>query len=804
MLQLPISPNYLISIEDINACIDTVYHESLTLTPNYDLDVTINNTFCEHCAGSVMFAASNGNSPYFIEGQFGFEATFTDTVLINNLCAGSYHFDLSDSLGCTQTILISVESDDAPNITSIDIVPNTCVNGQNGSISFEVEGISPFIYSWSGPNGFLDTTITSEIYNLASGEYTLIITDGNECLNLFTYEIETLQNEDVFEITSIDATCTTGGTIVFEVIEGVNPPYTFTIQDMDGNVYDGQNLPTGEYYACIADASGCLNQCETILIQSSIELNLTSTLADCDSAGGYATVNVLSGTDAPSFEWSNGQIGDTLSDVAAGWYSVTVTDDSTGCRTHQNIEVKLDPACFVHISGYVYLDAENTDCMEDATTVPAEYVLVELSNGEMDFTDENGYYEFQVEAGIYEVAVNLDNSPFNALCVDPINVNIPNLGGSSLDNNFWIEYAEVENLAVQVYAGPVRPGFGQTVIAYVFNLGAAPADGTLSFTHDSLQNFFTSIPSGYDYDEPSATINWAFEGLLPGTYEKFVIELNLPPTVALGTLINYTLVADPIASDFYPADNVEERVIAVTGSYDPNDKQVSPGGEGEEGIITRADSILTYQVRFQNTGTDTAFTVVVTDEIDENLDISSIRPGPSSHPYKLNILAGNVLEFRFENIMLPDSFVNEPASNGYVLFDIKTKRDLVWGTKIENTAAIYFDFNEPIITNTTVNTLLQPTNVKDQTASDLPLQISPNPGSDLSILQFSLEKSTEVDLALYDTRGRLVTQYLKKEHLQNGIHQVRFEEVELPQGIYFVVLKTVDGMMGMEKWVKVE
>ena len=154
--------------------------------------------------------------------------------------------------------------------------------------------------------------------------------------------------------------------------------------------------------------------------------------------------------------------------------------------------------------------------------------------------------------------------------------------------------------------------------------------------------------------------------------------------------------------------------------------------------------------------------------------------------------------------MLPDSFANESASNGYVLFDIKTKRDLSWGTKIKNTAAIYFDFNEPIITNTTINTLAQPTNVKEVITQDLPLDISPNPGSNLSVLKFSLEQSTQVDLALYDTRGHLITQYLKSEHLQSGTHQVRFEETNLPQGIYFVILKTADGMMGIEKWVKIE
>ena len=492
----------------------------------------------------------------------------------------------------------------------------------------------------------------------------------------------------------------------------------------------------------------------------------------------------------------------TLSDVAAGWYSVTVTDDTGDCQTHQNVEVKLDPSCYVQISGYAYLDSEIADCTADAATIPAEYVLVELSNGSMDFTDENGYYEFQEEVGSYEVEVNIDNSIYDPICIDPITVDALEFGGHSENNNFWLKYAEVQDLAVQFYANAVRPGFDQTVVAFVHNLGNVPTNGRLSFTHDTLQNFIASVPSGYQYDEASSTISWELGEIQPGTFERFDLQLNLPANTPLGTLINYRLTADPIDSDIHPANNMVEKQLTVVGSYDPNDKQVSPAGEGEEGFVSRTDSMLTYQVRFQNTGTDTAFTVVVLDEIDEDLDITSVRPGPSSHPYKLNIIDGNVLEFRFENIMLPDSFVNEPASNGYVLFDIKTKRDLPWGTKVENTAAIYFDFNEPIITNTTINTLAQPTNVKEVITQDLPLEISPNPGSELSILKFSLEQSTQVDLGLYDTRGHLITQYLTQEQLQSGPHQVRFEEADLPQGIYFVVLKTADGMMGTEKWVK--
>ena len=86
--------------------------------------------------------------------------------------------------------------------------------------------------------------------------------------------------------------------------------------------------------------------------------------------------------------------------------------------------------------------------------------------------------------------------------------------------------------------------------------------------------------------------------------------------------------------------------------------------------------------------------------MEANLDISTIRPGVSSHDYELEIVQGPILQFTFENIMLPDSNINEPASHGFVNFSIAPREGLDFGTVLQNTAAIYFDFNEPVITNT--------------------------------------------------------------------------------------------------------
>jgi hypothetical protein len=138
----------------------------------------------------------------------------------------------------------------------------------------------------------------------------------------------------------------------------------------------------------------------------------------------------------------------------------------------------------------------------------------------------------------------------------------------------------------------------------------------------------------------------------------------------------------------------------VTGSYDPNDKTGFPLGVGTAHLIG-PNGKMDYVIRFQNTGTDTAFTVVIRDTLDLDLDIFSVQSGVASHAYSFQMYGPRVLEWTFSNILLPDSNVNEPASNGFVTFTVNQEPDLADGTEINNTANIYFDFNPPVITNPT-------------------------------------------------------------------------------------------------------
>ena len=226
------------------------------------------------------------------------------------------------------------------------------------------------------------------------------------------------------------------------------------------------------------------------------------------------------------------------------------------------------------------------------------------------------------------------------------------------------------------------------------------------------------------------------------------------------------------------------------GSFDPNDKIGYPLGFNEEHFIS-PNTDIEYKIRFQNTGTDTAFTVVIKDNLDPFLDITSIRPGAASHPYNLDIVGDRTLEFTFDNIMLPDSNVNELASHGFVKFRISQQVDNPIGTFIRNAASIFFDFNDPVVTNTTFHTIGEnfiTTDVKEIHQSLTKVKIYPNPFNEYTTFELEGEFSKEMQFDLIDVNGRLVR---RENHRGN---RFTFYRKDLALGIYFYQIK-MDGAL---------
>ena len=238
----------------------------------------------------------------------------------------------------------------------------------------------------------------------------------------------------------------------------------------------------------------------------------------------------------------------------------------------------------------------------------------------------------------------------------------------------------------------------------------------------------------------------------------------------------------------------------INGPYDPNDKQGFPLGRGDENYIDPNQTI-DYKIRFQNTGTDTAFNVIVRDTLTNLLDWTTIRPGASSHPYTYSINTFGALEFKFDNIMLPDSNVNQLGSNGFVKFRVKPVAGLPLETEIYNSAAIYFDYNAPIITNETLHTLGQPllatTALIDKIATaDTKVSVAPNPFDQYTILSIEGIGIKNGIFQLFDVNGRL----LISDRFEGNEYELN--NVNLIPGMYFFSLKSGNQQIATGKLIR--
>ncbi|MBR9921515.1 MAG: T9SS type A sorting domain-containing protein [Bacteroidetes bacterium] len=240
--------------------------------------------------------------------------------------------------------------------------------------------------------------------------------------------------------------------------------------------------------------------------------------------------------------------------------------------------------------------------------------------------------------------------------------------------------------------------------------------------------------------------------------------------------------------------------VEAIGAFDPNDKRAVPEGVGSPHYIERNTDI-EYTIRFQNTGTDTAFNVVLLDTISSLMDVTTVRPGVSSHDYHFNIIDGHVLEFAFPDIMLPDSNINEAGSHGFVKFLISQKADNALGSLIENSAAIYFDFNEPVITNTAFHTVGEDflevvSFVTEAPETNLSLEVYPNPIGSEGSLMLKDRILTDGTFRLYDLYGRLL-----QEQAFNG-SEIPFSAAALSRGMYLFEIYEGNQKLGFGKlWV---
>jgi uncharacterized repeat protein (TIGR01451 family) len=303
-------------------------------------------------------------------------------------------------------------------------------------------------------------------------------------------------------------------------------------------------------------------------------------------------------------------------------------------------------------------------------------------------------------------------------------------------------------------------------------------DGVVTYTDSIMIQGGQTLTLSFPGDGQTWILNAEQHPLHPGnSHPNAHVE-------ACGDTTNWT---PDIVNDF-PQDDADPVVDiycgVVTGSFDPNDKTGYPIGQTEQFYI-QPNQQMQYVIRFQNTGTDTAFTVVIRDTLETDLDIFTVTPGVSSHNYEFRMYGPRVLEWTFNNILLPDSTTNSEASNGFVTFHVDQVNDLAPGTEITNDADIYFDFNDPITTNTTIHRIFEGfvsvLSIEELINEGKTLLVYPNPATN-NITIKGKEFMTQ-HFKVYDQMGREVlngklngiSTEVNLSKLSDGIYTLKIE-----------------------------
>lgn len=370
----------------------------------------------------------------------------------------------------------------------------------------------------------------------------------------------------------------------------------------------------------------------------------------------------------------------------------------------------------------------------DPSVLTGRAVQVQPS-GRIAYTDETGTYRFRGLSPGAATATVLPRADWSQTCPPgqaPLTFNLVS-GQTVQAANFAVQaQSPIQDTAVGVASDRARVGFTMIYCVTGQNVGTVTVPVNMSFTIPSQITVAVSISDGGSMS--GGVVTWPATSLEPGQIAKRFVTVQLPADESLfGQFLSSTANVEPLAGDANPGDNSCTSQVRVTAPLDPNEKHVSPTGR-----ILRTTPLL-YHIDFQNVGSDTAFTVVVRDSLDTDLDVATLRSGVSRHPYEFE-LDGRVASWTFPNIGLPDSTASEANSHGFVEFTITPLSSASDGAVLADPADIYFDFNSPVRTNAAADTIDSPPilspvpnrTVIEGSTADQPLAASDPEGDALS------------------------------------------------------------------------
>ena len=711
----------------------------------------------------------------------------------------------------------------ALNVSIWDYADCLCGNPNGFATASVSGGTPPYSYLWS--NGA--TTETAQ--GLAPGTYTVTVTDA--VMDEATAQVTIGEVPSTLYASfsgaglhGCNGLCNGGRNItVYPLPANLTPPVTFwpPLNVDNGGLVGGSyglytGLCPGEILQfTVTDGTGCqLEVIDTWTPESSTPtpMSILGVTPACAAfAAGSVTINAGQDATSPFGPiWDVVILNESMQQVVGSLGLTTVPGQNVGTRTGLaagNYYAKryfmwhpedcqdlvpftipdLGSDCGV-VSGTAFVD-NDLSCTRQTNEPWVPSAVMEVLPGPYyATTNVNGQYSMALPSGAYTVeqlGTTLDEH-----CIgDPIPFTITNGAATNVHHP---DTALVPlDVRVALSSGAARPGFPFSYSMAVQNETPAGSGATtVTFTFDPTITYQSATPP------PSTmagnTLTWNEGPLNAWQYRSYHVQFQVPPNVGL---LGYELMATATVStantDGDLSNNSATNLRTITGAYDPNDKLAVTGLGSNSTWLINEDEWVDYTIRFQNTGTDTAFTVVITDTLPANLDPGSIIIGAASHAFTWELRDSGTLKFFFPNIQLPDSNINEPRSHGFVGFRIRPHEPVLPGTAIENIANIYFDFNPPVITEPSVLVAEFSTGVGALHPTHL--QLAPVPTSDqLQVSAPAVLRSVRI-LA---TDGREVMQ---RTVLASS---ATFDVSALKSGTYFLIATMADGSVAHERFIK--
>jgi|GEM_PF-3402010 len=315
-----IAGTYTVTVKDAHNC-TVVKNITITQPSVFSASASGTGVSCNGGNnGTATVSVSGGTTPYTYAWSNG-----ATTVSLTGLTAGTYSVVVTDANSYTTTATVTVAQPSALSASASATNVN-CNGGNNGTIDLTVSGgTSPYTYSWS--NG----ATTQDLSSLTAGTYSVLVTDAHGCTATVS---KTVTQPSVLTATAFNTnvSCNGGsnGTIDLTAAGGTTP-YTYswsngaTTQDLSG-------LNAGTYSVVVTDNKGCTaTVIKTITQPATLSASATVSNVSCNGGtNGVIDLTVSGGTAAYTYNWSNGAATQDLSGVAAGTYSVVVTDNK-GC-----------------------------------------------------------------------------------------------------------------------------------------------------------------------------------------------------------------------------------------------------------------------------------------------------------------------------------------------------------------------------------------------------------------------------------------------------------------------------------------